>query len=621
MAVAAALVVTACSSDSRSPTEVAPPPVEASIVPSGCPTVGQTASMIVALYPARGGERLLATVTYAAILLYINTRHQADARTLVFRLLDFTLQQFNAGKLNGAGSLATRQQLLAFETGLYCTVGLPTTGLTLPGDPGNPGTVNKVVFPSGNTQNVVTSDGNAGVQLPPNSFNTPAVVVTISVIPDATHPLNTTLDQYGPFYDVKVSPESGITSNLTVGLCLDTGGDISTVLLAHNVTQTVNGTPTPGIEILPPAGSISGLCGVQSSSLSPREILHFATHGDMGRATRALGSALADLVLPENAYAGSGGKTGLAKSFSPFGGVDTKVYLTTNPNPFPAQSAPAGSAVANPPSARVLTQLGDSVASVNVTFSVTGGGGTIGGNSSATVGTDVHGVATASAWVVNAGPNSAQAVGTFADPTVTFAPGSPGSQQTVSVDPAAGVTYTATGGDVVPYGSSYLFLDGPQGHDAGFEAPGFNTANWLTGSGPFGSGDQGGTVCPLNSEPGFTLNHSWVVGTDLLMRKSFPLPSVVPLTISAAIDNDIQIFVNGNLLTPDLPFSGPDAGNYSFNATTGFVTHENCATKGTLTFSVPTGFLVAGQNVLAIRARDRGSVNYVDAKVSVTPTQ
>ena len=159
-ALAGALLITACSDDSRAPTEPAPPPVSASIVPSGCPSVGATANMIVALFPAKGGERLVATIAYAAVLIYINTRHQADARTLVFRLLDFTLQQFNAGKLVGETSLATRTQLLAFETGLYCTVGLPTTGLTLPGDPHDPGTVNQVVFPSGNTQNVVTPDAN-----------------------------------------------------------------------------------------------------------------------------------------------------------------------------------------------------------------------------------------------------------------------------------------------------------------------------------------------------------------------------------------------------------------------------------------------------------------------------
>ena len=328
-------------------------------MPSGCPSIATTANLITTLYPARSGERLVAAATYAVVLLYINTRHQADAQTLVFRLLDFTFKQFNAGKLVGGGSLATRTALLAFETGLYCTVGLPTTGLTLPGDPGSGGTVNKVIFPSNTTQNVVTGDGNAGVQLPPNSFNTPAVVVTISVIPGVTHPLNTTLDQYGPFYDVKVSPESGITANLTVGLCLANGAEIPTVFLAHNISPT-------SIQVLPPGGSVPGLCTTQTASMSARDMLHLAMRGELRRAGSELGSAVANFLLPENAYAGSGGKTGTTKSFSPFGGVDTKVYLTTHPSPFPSQIAPTGAAVANPPSALVSTQLGAVVSHVNV---------------------------------------------------------------------------------------------------------------------------------------------------------------------------------------------------------------------------------------------------------------
>jgi len=630
--IAGLLFISACS-DGNGPTEPVAPPVEASIVPSGCPTVGQTAKMIVSLYPARSGERLVAAATYAAVLLYVNTRHQADARTLVFRLLDYTFTQFNAGRLVGGGSLSTRQQLLAFEMGLYCTVGLPTTGLTLPGDPGSDGTVNKVVFPSPTTQNVVTGDGNSGVQIPPNSFNTPAVVVTISVIPGATHPLNTTLDQYGPFYDVKVTPETAITADLNVGVCLADGAEIPTVFLAHNVTQMVNDVPTPGIEVLPPGPSIPGLCTTQTASMSAREMVHLAMRGELRRAGSELGSAIASALLPENAYAGSGGKTGTTKAFSPFGGVDTKVFMTTHPSPFPVQTAPAGSAVASPPSVQVSTKLGAAVAKTNVLFSVTSGGGTVGGASSSTVATDATGVATSGDWVVNSGANSVQAVGTYADPTVTFraAPVGSGFPQAVSVDPAEGVGFTATGGDVVPYGSSYLFLDGPQGHDAGFQAPGFPTAGWSAGSGPFGSGDVGGTVCAINSEPGFTLNPSWVVGTDLLLRKSFALPSwwTAPLTVTAAIDNDIAVYVNGNPLTtlnetPLYTFSGADAGNYSFNPTSGFVTHENCATKGSLTFSVPASFLnIGGENTLAIRARDRGSVNYVDAKVTAgsPPTQ
>ncbi|MEO7038883.1 MAG: hypothetical protein ABI446_02685 [Gemmatimonadaceae bacterium] len=623
--VAGALFISACSPDSHSPTEPVAPSVQESIVPTGCPTVAKTANMITTLYP-RGPARLVAAASYAVVLLYINTHHQADARTLVFRLLDYTFTQFNAGKLVGGGSLATRQALLAFETGLYCTVGLPTTGLTLPGDPGDGGTVNKVIYPSGSTQNVVTGDGNAGVQLPPNSFNGPAVVVTISVISNTTHPLNTTLDQYGPFYDVKVTPETSITANLTVGLCLSDGAEIPTVFLAHNTSATT-------IEVLPPGGSIPGLCTTQTASVSAHDMLQLVMRGEVGRAGSALGSAVANFLLPENAYAGSGGKTGTTKSFSPFGGVDTKVYLTTNPAPFPAQTAPSGSPVAIAPSALVSTKLGTPVAKTNVLFSVTGGGGTVDGGSSTTVATGANGIATVGSWVVNAGANSLQAVGTFADPAVTFAVGTPdsGFPTNVLVDPANGVSYNATGGDVVPYGASYLYLDGPQGHDAGFEQPTFSTADWLTGNGPFGSGDQGGTVCAINSEPGFTLNHVWSVGTDMLLRKDFPLPAnwSAPLTVTAAIDNDIAVFVNGNPLTmsstgtPLYSFVGPDAGNYSFSANTGLISHENCATKGSLVFAIPASFLnVGGNNTLAIRARDRGSVNYVDVKVSaVPPTQ
>jgi hypothetical protein len=112
------------------------------------------------------------------------------------------------------------------------------------------------------------------------------------------------------------------------------------------------------------------------------------------------------------------------------------------------------------------------------------------------------------------------------------------------------------------------------------------------------------------------MNNAWTLDSDLLLRKTFPLPSwwSTPLTISAAIDNDIQVFVNGTRLAPNA-FGGSDPGNYSYDPNTGFVTHENCATKGSLTYTVPAN-LLGQQNVLAVRARDRGGVNYVDVKVS-----
>ena len=611
---ASAVLITACSNESRNSTEPVQPPASASIVPTGCPTVTQTAQMIVALYP-KGPDRLLAAAIYATVLLYINTGHVTDAQTLVFRLLDFTLLRLNAGKLIGGYSLATRQLLLQFETGLYCTVSLSSTGLVLPGDPSDPGTVNKVVFPSTSPQNIVTSNGNAGVQIPPNSFTGAAVLVTISSLSGA--PLNTRLDQYGPFSDVKVTPEAALTANVSVGVCLADGLQIPTVYLAHNVTQLVNNVATPGIEVLPPGAFISGLCGIltQTGSISGRKVFDLAANGDVRSATKMLGSALADLILPTNANATGGGITGTTKTFSPFGGVDTKVYMTANSST--SQTAPAGSAVSNPPSTLVKTQMGTVAPKVNVLFSVKTGGGTVGGTSSATVATDIHGIATVSDWVINAGQNTLLTTGTYADPTVTFLPSTAtGFPQAVSVDPPEGITFSASGGDVIPYGSSYLYLDVNNGDNAGFQAPNYSTAGWSTGSGPFGL--LSGTGCSIFTDFGFLLKTNWPLDTDLLLRTTFPLPAgwTAPLTVSAAIDNDIQVFVNGNDVTPLYTFSGDDAGNYRFIS--GFVSHENCATKGSLTFSVPTNFLNSGgQNVLAIRARDRGSVNYVDAKVSV----
>jgi hypothetical protein len=324
------------------------------------------------------------------------------------------------------------------------------------------------------------------------------------------------------------------------------------------------------------------------------------------------------MLLPTNANATGGGITGTTKKFSPFGGVDTKVYMTAN-SPT-SQTAPAGSAVASPPSSLVKTNNGSAVPKVNVLFSVTGGGGTVAGGSSATVATNASGVATVSNWVINAGANSVQAVGTYADPTVTFLPSTAtGFPQAVTVDPIAGITFSATGDDVVPYGSSYFFLDGAHGFDPTFFTPGFSTTGFGTANGPFGTSS---TVCPLNSNP--AINTGFIVGTDMLLIKTFLLPSgwTSPLTVEAAIDNDIAVWVNGHPLTNDgavvlYAFSGADAGNYNFDATSGFVTHENCATKGSLTFTVPAAFLVAGQNTLAIRAQDRGGQSYVDAKVSV----
>jgi hypothetical protein len=164
----------------------------------------------------------------------------------------------------------------------------------------------------------------------------------------------------------------------------------------------------------------------------------------------------------------------------------------------------------------------------------------------------------------------------------------------------------------VPYqASGYTFISGADGLLPGFEQPAFATTGWSQGRGAFGSGDAGGTVCPLDNDG--SLHTTWnnaTAPTDMLLRKSFALPAwwSAPLTVRVAIDNDIQVFVNGHNETA--------SASSGYDASSGFVTHEGCATLDSFTFSVPTSDLVHGTNLLAIRARDRGTIAYVDVRMS-----
>ncbi|HSU92462.1 MAG TPA: hypothetical protein VLI43_02050 [Gemmatimonadaceae bacterium] len=431
---------------------------------------------------------MTAAKMYATIVVYINTGRLAEARALTFTLLDFTLQQYNAGKLIGGYSSTTQARLLHFETGLYCTVGLPATGLVLPGDPSDGGTVDKVVYPSADNQNLVTQNGNAGVHIPGGALSGP---VLVTIVPLSGNPLNTTLPQFGPFSDVKVSPESALLNPVSVGICPSADVVPATVFLAHNNSATT-------IEILPRGDFISGLCGITVPPTGLRKVFDLGKNGDFASATRLIGSALANMLLPTTANATGGGITGTTKKFSPFGGVDT-------------------------------------------------------------------------------------------------------------------------GAELIPYGASYQYLIGAHDVSLGFEAPDYSTTDWSTGSGAFGS--LGSTACPIFSDTQFPLRTNWPIDTDLLLRTTFSLPAgwSTPLTISAAIDNDVIVYVNGHPLTIDGSgnplYTFPANGSYSFDPASGFVSHENCAQRGELTFTVPASYLVSGSNVLAIRGRDRGSVDYLDVEV------
>jgi thrombospondin type 3 repeat protein len=147
---------------------------------------------------------------------------------------------------------------------------------------------------------------------------------------------------------------------------------------------------------------------------------------------------------------------------------------------------------------------------------------------------------------------------------------------------------------VIPYGATgYRYLQTAHGGAPGFEAPAFDDSDWATGDAAFGVG--GG--CPIDS----TIKTTWSPNTDMLLRKSFDLPAGYSVRIGVAIDNDVDVFVNGHAVGPR------------------FV-HELCATRDSIVFLVNPAFLVPGAaNLLAVRAIDRGGLSLVDVQVTLTP--
>lgn len=161
--------------------------------------------------------------------------------------------------------------------------------------------------------------------------------------------------------------------------------------------------------------------------------------------------------------------------------------------------------------------------------------------------------------------------------------------------PSSPVEVHAETAVIVPYlATGYNFKVVAYGAEPNFQEIGYDDSEFSLGDAGFGT--QVG-YCPIN-DPG-NATTPWPLNTDILLRKQFNLPAgVSDLRVAVAIDNDVQVFVNGK------DISG------------GLVEHEGCATRDSFIFSAPQSILIEGENLLAIRARDRGELSYVDAQVT-----
>jgi adhesin/invasin len=172
------------------------------------------------------------------------------------------------------------------------------------------------------------------------------------------------------------------------------------------------------------------------------------------------------------------------------------------------QTATAGTTLPVPPSVIVRDASNNPVTGVNVTFTVTGGGGTTSPPSGSTVATDAAGVAALTSWTLGAlaGTNtlSATVAGLSGSPVTFTATGTVGAATQMTPSPVG--AQTANVNTPVPVDPSVLVRDANNNPVAGV-----SVTFTVTGGGGSVSSPTGNTV--VTNTSGVAALSSWTLGT------------------------------------------------------------------------------------------------------------
>jgi len=593
LVLAAGLSVVACS---EQPTETRQdsfaPQQPSSITAAACPSPSDINAQITALFPA-GSLRQSALSQFKSIPAKTNKPTGTAARDKVFAFIGFVLKNYFANMLLVTSNPDTKTRVLTLITSVDCYSGVPPQ--TFPPGALGPDGAAAVITPTSLLTTVKTGTGNAGVQVPTGAVSQP-VVVTITRLPDGPPgPLLTSLNQFPRFYQYSSSPEVTFNLDVIAGVCLQTDPvNLSDLRLGHNF-----GPNFGDVEVLPfdPAGFL--ICTPDVGSANSREGNYFAW--------------AKTFFLPAELHATTtmlvttavGGTT---KKYSPFGAVDPG----SNPGSLSIvnqSGSPISGVVSGPGTVYVkaASKNGDPIKSVPVKFGgaspvLTGPDGIASFDwSAAAPGASL--VATVDGNEIDGESCPIPAHGALDPyrPRVCFTPSSVTFSEPLQL-PGFGST-----------GIHYRI-----GDVAGFESTGFTEDGaWATdGIAPFGT--KLSTQCFASEQT------EWPINNILLARKSFTLGAVPAngVDVRVVIDNDVQLFVNGHDVTPSSFVTHFPPANY-VGFVGGYQKHGNCPTYGAdgsnFLFHVLVSDLVAGTNLLAIRANDLGGVSFLDFEVTVAP--
>ena len=187
---------------------------------------------------------------------------------------------------------------------------------------------------------VVTPNGDAGVQIPAGALGQ-NVTVTVTKLPAPTTPgqgpLPTSLNQYGPFYEIQTNPPNPqINDSIRVGVCQvsDPSSPAYPPEVTHERLQLAH-TVGSTTEILERVGVTDFLNCTDVTA----DAGFFHGKSRWGQALASLGNRAIRFFSPSTAIAAHGGLGGKVRSFSPFGAVDPLTGLVIGPEfPIAARS-------------------------------------------------------------------------------------------------------------------------------------------------------------------------------------------------------------------------------------------------------------------------------------------
>lgn len=167
-------------------------------------------------------------------------------------------------------------------------------------------------------------------------------------------------------------------------------------------------------------------------------------------------------------------------------------------------------------------------------------------------------------------------------------------------DSKSAISSGETAGLVVAYNdSNWLYKQVASGDVNDYSAAAYDDSAWSQGSAPFAS-----AVHPYSAAYGYpaVVGTTWTLGTNLWLRRKLILDNNGTFTMSLYVDNWATVWINGTLVLARTGVTSTTDG-HEFN-------HP--------TITIPSGAIIDGVNVIAIKCEDVGGNSYAAAKMAAT---